>query len=412
MHTTPELRALALWAWAAGLALWAPAIAVPVLGLPLQPLDLVTIAGWPLLAVFARRLPPALLPVLLTGAGSVAIGWAMSGGEPLILIWTLGFAFPFVLLAAIAAGEERALAALLSAFLAGAFLSALLFFAQILLGAEALDFRNNPAFRLPPHYGRGFALFPEVSTYAAHAVIAIAAALVLALHPATGRARRMRMTGLATLLLLALLFTRSTSVVVLLPLVVTLALSRTTRASLNMLVLVALLAILMALLLVVFVQSFYAERLASEAAQRSASMRLASIVGGLTPLFSGEPFGVGIGENREIRYRAFEVARSLGLSFGKLPEGVNAQIVGRIFEEGWPAVLHFGLAVLVLGRALRAATAPATTAVACLAAASFAAAATTLGYRGLYTTWLWLGVPAGLLLRHGRARRLPARGFA
>ena len=30
----------------------------------------------------------------------------------------------------------------------------------------------------------------------------------------------------------------------------------------------------------------------------------------------------------------------LGLRFGNLPNGVNSHIIGRIFEEGWPAALQ------------------------------------------------------------------------
>jgi hypothetical protein len=400
-----ERRALALWAWGAGLTLWAPALAVPAGGLPLQPMDLVVLAGWPLLAVFARRLPPAMLGILATGLLSVAASWTAVGGQALILIWTLGLAFPLVALAALTAAEPRAARAFVSAFLTGAGASALLFLAQIAVGAENLDFRNNPAFRLPPHFGRGFALFPEVSTFAAHSVIAFGTALALALHPQTAPGRRQRLLLLVALLALALLLTRSTSVVLLLPVITGLALAKTTRASVNTLILAGLVTAVFAALILVFLQSLYIERIESDAAQRSASMRLASILGGLTPLARGEVFGVGIGNNAEIAQRAFEVARDLGLSFGKLPDGVNAQLIGRIFEEGWPAVLQFAVAGAVLLSALLAARSPTEIALACLAAGSLLVAVAVIGYRGIYTTWLWLALPAGLIVLATRRRR-------
>lgn len=96
----------------------------------------------------------------------------MNSGSPLVLGWTLGFALPFVLLVALAAPDRPARRWLLAGFLLGAGAAVLLFLAQILRGAETLDFRTNPAFRLPPQYGRGFALMPEVSTFAVHGLIA------------------------------------------------------------------------------------------------------------------------------------------------------------------------------------------------------------------------------------------------
>jgi len=438
---TPGRTALSLWAGLAGLALWAPAVTLPGLALPLQPMDGLVLAGGPLLLVSLGRLPPGLLPVLGPGLLSIALSWAMNGGSPLVLGWSLAFALPFVALVALAAADARARGVLLGGFMLGAGLSVALFLAQILRGAEALDFRNNPAFRLPAQYGRGFALMPEVSTFAVHALIALG--MVLAWLRA-GRQAGARWVGrrgasgqssapstalfpallLAISLVVALALTRSTSVLVLLPMLVALALGGTSGGSvgrvtaplrhpafrnrqgrgpgwLGLLVITGVLVLILA----GFVQLFYAERLASASAERSASMRLASVLGGLTPLHRGELFGVGIGENAAVRLRAHEVARALGLRFGTLPEGVNSQIVGRLFEEGWPALLHLSLAAALLWRGWRRhrrSTAPdrgpdrVVTALWMLAWGGFLAALLVVGYRGIYTTWLWLGLVAGL----------------
>jgi hypothetical protein len=201
------------------------------------------------------------------------------------------------------------------------------------------------------------------------------------------------------LCLCALILSRSTSVLVVLPPLAVLVLARTTRASTNALLLTALASVALAGLIAVFAHALYAARLETDAATRSAAMRLASILGGLSPLIDGQMFGVGIGNNALVRFPAFEAARALGLSFGRLPEGVNAQIVGRLFEEGWPALLHLAAAGWLLAAALRRARGPVPVALACLAAASLMIAGAVVGYRGIYAAWLWLALPAGLLSR-------------
>ncbi len=457
----PGRTALSLWAGLAGLALWAPAVTLPGLALPLQPMDGLVLAGGPLLLVSLGRLPPGLLPVLGPGLLSIALSWAMNGGSPLVLGWSLAFALPFVALVALAAADARARGVLLGGFMLGAVLSVALFLAQILRGAEALDFRNNPAFRLPAQYGRGFALMPEVSTFAVHALIALGMVLAWLLAGRQAGARWVGRRGaigqssapssalssapstalfpallLAISLVVALALTRSTSVLVLLPMLVALALGGTSGGSVGRVTAplrhpvstfrnrrgrgpgwLGLLVITGALVLILagFVQLFYAERLASASAERSASMRLASVLGGLTPLHRGELFGVGIGENAAVRLRAHEVARALGLRFGTLPEGVNSQIVGRLFEEGWPALLHLSLAAALLWRGWRRhrrSTAPdrgpdrVVTALWMLAWGGCLAALLVVGYRGIYTTWLWLGLVAGL----GSAQAVAGRG--
>lgn len=443
--------ALSLWAGLAGLALWAPAVTLPGLALPLQPMDGLVLAGGPLLLLSLGRLPPGLLPVLGPGLLSIALSWAMNGGSALVLGWSLAFALPFVALVALAAADARARGVLLGGFMLGAGLSVALFLAQILRGAEALDFRNNPAFRLPAQYGRGFALMPEVSTFAVHALIALGMVLAwlragrqagdrwVGRRGAIGQSSAPSSAPLSTLfpalllaisLVVALALTRSTSVLVLLPVLVALALGGTSggsvgrvtaplrhpvsafrtpqRRGLGWLGLLVITGVLV-LILAGFVQLFYAERLASASAERSASMRLASVLGGLTPLHRGELFGVGIGENAAVRLRAHEVARALGLRFGTLPEGVNSQIVGRLFEEGWPALLHLSVAAALLWRGWRRhrrGPAPdrapdriadrVVTTLWMLAWGGFLAALLVVGYRGIYTTWLWLGLVAGL----------------
>ncbi|WP_224826115.1 hypothetical protein [Cognatishimia sp. MH4019] len=397
---------LSLWALCAACALWTPAFAVPGLPLPLQPLDLIALAGWPLLTLYCRRMTGLRLAAPLGLAACVLTSWSMVGGQPLVALWTVACALPFTALSAIALADITAREAFLRGFLMAATASALLFLAQIVIGAQALDFRTNIAFSLPPHYGRGFALFPEVSTFATHITMTIGVLLALLLHPGTRR----RAALWAALFLFAgcLLFTRSTSVIVLAPLLVGVALQTTQTLSLRSLLIVMASSAVIAIVLTFFVSVFYADRLATNAADRSAAMRLASMLGGLSPLWSGELFGVGIGENHEVRLRAHQMARALGLNFGTLPTGVNSQIIGRIFEEGWPALLQMAVMVRAMfSRRTRHAArlSPATAALLTLGIGSLLTALLVTGYRGIYTNWLWIAVAAALAPRQTRSER-------
>lgn len=386
---------LSVWAFCAAAALWIPALAVPGLPLPLQPLDLIALAGWPLLALYCRRATGMRLTAPLALTASVLASWLVVGGQPVVLTWTLAFAVPFTALSAIALSDETARRHFLRGFLIAATASALLFLAQISMGAQTLDFRTNVAFSLPPQYGRGFALFPEVSTFATHITVAIGATLALLLHPATGS--RLGLSCALILFAICLLFTRSTSVIILAPLLVGAALRATLTLHLRSLLIIMATTALIAILLTFFITVFYVDRLENHAADRSAAMRLASMLGGLSPLWSGELFGVGIGENHEVRLRAHQIARATGLNFGSLPTGVNSQIIGRIFEEGWPAFLQMGAAAIALfGARKTARLSPATAALLTLGIGSLLTALLVTGYRGIYTNWLWIAAAAAL----------------
>lgn len=396
--TTLEHSALTLWARFAGLALWLPALGIPFERIYLQPMDIMVLAGAPLIPAFWRQFSGPAFWIFMPLLASLGLSWIAMGGEVMVLIWTLIFALPFVALMYLALSHPRAQAAFLRGFLYGAFGAVLLFMAQIIFGAEGLDFRSNTAFSLPPQYGRGFALFPEVSTFATHGIIAFGVALAGVLHPLTPRAARHRRLALMGLLAVALMFSRSTSVILLAPLMAGIAVMVTTRPTLNTVLMTMGLAMMGALFLSFFLSAFYVDRLETHAADRSMAMRLASILAGLSPLASGEIFGIGLGQNDAVRLRAHEVARALGLSFGQLPTGVNSQIIGRIFEEGWPALIQMVMATGLLIRARATARQDSVTAALfVLAAGSLLSALLVTGYRGIYTNWIWLAAAAALL---------------
>lgn len=396
---------LPLWAIAAGLALWVPAVGVPVWVLPMQPMDLTVLAGFPLLLAYMRTISRNAIRVLLPCAASVALSWFAMGGQVLILGWVVVFALPFVALMTVTLQIPLARRMFLRAFLAGAALSALFFLAQIAFGAEGLDWRNNLAFRLPPQYGRGFALFPEVSIFATHAAITSGMGLAVLLHMKSTIKQRRHAVFFLAAMGLSLLFSRSTTVLVLVPMLGVTALALTTRLTLNTLLLSLVMIAILSVFMAYFLQSFYAERLETDAASRSMAMRLASMLGGISPLTSGEIFGVGIGENSQIARRAHDAAHTFGLRFGKLPDGVNSQIIGRIFEEGWPALIQMALAFWFLLRSrITCHATPEMAALFVLAVGSFLSALMISGYRGIYTNWFWLSAAAAwapTLVRQG-----------
>lgn len=388
---------LTIWGFLAGFTLWLPAYSLPVRGLPpLQPLDLIVLAFIPSGLPMLRQLNTTVFWIVATGYASLLLSWVANGANLLMLGWAVFLGLPFVVMMFFVAHQPGGRRGIVNGFLLVALLSSLLFLAQITFGAALLDFRNNPAFSLPPQYGRGFALLPEVSTFATHTVMAFGVALALLLHRDSSNRTRRRMVFLLALFGLVLLLSRSTSVLVLLPLLIAMALAKVCRANLKSVVLAACMAGAVALFLGLFLNSFYAERLESAAAERSVAMRLSSIIAGLSPLVSGEVFGVGVGENEEIRTRAYQVVREFGLKFGSLPSGVNSQIVGRIFEEGWMVVLHFSIAGLAMIRAYFMRHDPVQSGLFLLAFGSFASALLVSGYRGIYASWLWLSLPAAI----------------
>lgn len=127
---------------------------------------------------------------------------------------------------------------------------------------------------------------------------------------------------------------------------------------------------------------------------------------GLSVLANGEVFGVGLGNNEQLTLYAHEIARTLNFKFGLVPEGINSFIIERIFEEGWLAVIMFGVAVTMLISALlRQQPDPTVLCFAILALASFLIGFLVTGYRGIYMYWFWLGAAPALSHLYGRSIR-------
>ena len=114
---------------------------------------------------------------------------------------------------------------------------------------------------------------------------------------------------------MALLFSRSTSVLVLLPLLIISALTVTTQLTLRTLVLVLVLTALLSLFLAMFLQLFYAERLAGASAERSA--RHAFGIGFWVVYHrsgKAKSLASALAKNGQVSRRAYDVGRALGAS--------------------------------------------------------------------------------------------------
>lgn len=386
-------------------SLWFPALALPAGPINLQPADLVVLSVLPLVLAYAMQLPGALLIVMSLSLLSAFVS-LLAGGQMVIFIYYLVFPTSFAAFIALVIIRPETRIIFLRHFLFAGLFSCGLFVAQIVFGVQNLDFRNNTSFSLPPHLGRGFALFPETSTFSTHLIYLLGIMLIgfrfrsLRQHLNTG--------GMLKWLLLAmacLAFSRSSSVILIAPLIFVFAYMKGRELSVSNLIGVTIAFAVMVLLLQLFVSNFYLER-AQGSALRSIYLRGITMLTGLSVLANGEVFGVGLGNNEQVTQYAHEIARTLSFKFGLVPEGINSFVIARIFEEGWLAVITFGVAVtMLIGAVLRHQPDPTVLCFAILALASFLIGFLVTGYRGIYMNWFWLGAAPALSYLYGRSIR-------
>lgn len=383
-----RLRCLALWAFGAGIFLWLPALAILPASFPLQLLDLWVLAGWPLALWCLPVCPPAILWIVALHLSSTLLSSAFTGATSLLALGHSAlFATGALLLFAQICTRPLSRTAFLTGFGFAAIAMTVLALAQFAFGADSLDFRSNTTFRLPPHTGRAFAFFPEVSTLATHLLLAALIAFTIP-HRASWIA------GFGFLATLAL--TQSTVALLIAPPALLAA------GALHGLDLRRISALGIALISVaaIFWLTFYTPRWENGAALRSGAMRLASVLGAFGPLASGDWFGAGLGQNGAVTAHAYAIASRLGLQFAQVPQGINSHLATRLFEEGLPALFlmitgghfflrawhHDGLRFDAMQRSLLL-----------LALGSLLSGGFVTGYRTIYTNWLWLAFPAGLL---------------
>jgi hypothetical protein len=395
-------------AWWLGFLLWFPALGLNLGPISLQPVDILLILTYPLMIAFIPRISGLAWCVLILFCTSILISFVSMGGAPLILIYYLAFPLPFLVLTFLACSDEDAAIQLLRGFVVGGAASLVLYFAQLAFGSQLLDFRNNRNFSAPPQFERGFAIFPEVSTFATHIIYLVGLLLV---YLRSGIRRVFSPMGFTLIWLVAalvsLLITRSSSVMLVAPVVFIGAFLLTQKLTVKGLAALCFIGLLGAGILYFFVNELYVDR-QGDSAFRSMFLRGITMIAGVSVLTSGEVFGVGVGNNHEITFRALDIGQQLGFTFRQLPAGVNSFIFARVFEEGYGAVLQFGFSIGLFVLALMRkglGIVDKTLLVLCLG--SLLVGLLVTGYRGIYMNWFWLIVPAAILGRVAQTITLP-----
>ncbi|WP_170760010.1 O-antigen ligase family protein [Ruegeria lacuscaerulensis] len=396
-ETGTDRAFLRYFASAFGFFLWFPALAVPAGPMSLQVVDLLAVASWPLLITQLPKTGPRSFTVICLSLFSALVAF-QGETSAMILAYYFLFLTPFLLMVSHIIMRDFARMAFVKSFAFGGAVSCVLFLAQIVVGADLLDFRNNTNFSLPPQHGRGFALFPEVSTFATH-VIYLLAVLIVAWR--SGVIRKFfpygRTVSLIIIALICLALSKSSSVLVILPAVLLLAYLKGRRLTYKGLLGVLLACGILVIALQLYYSEFYLQR-AEGSAMRSIGLRLVTMKTGLSVIENGEIFGVGLGNNEAVTYRSYEVARHMGFPLILLPKGINSFVVARIFEEGWMAILFFGMAAIYLLGAIRSKCEdPWLRCLVALAFASFLVSLLVTGYRGIYMNWFWIAAAPAIV---------------
>jgi hypothetical protein len=403
-------------------SMWIPAIGVPAgaaHGVQLGELMSPLLALW-LLTTRTNRFDRNGV-VMLVGVVAIVFNWlivyaantnvAQSGA---ILGYYLAIAFPALLCGVLIFLDEDLTCVFIRGAVVGAVFTAVLCLMQAVLPRSLVDFRNNLSFRLPPQDNRSFGLFPEASVAATSLTFAIATAVsgllfrtvrerFLELGPLRGRAWA---AFLAVLFVAALVTTRSTSVLVMLPALVAMASFRFFRGSLGKkIAFLSIGAVALAIGGTFYYLEVYSVRMENSAAMYSGTDRLVSILGAYEKLRDSNFLGAGLGANNDIADYAARAAGELQLQTVGEINGVNSFVFGRCLEEGVVMIVVFAVVIFRIVRAAFSRERHATSGVmALLAVDTLFSAFWVAGYRGLLMSWLL--IPLGMSLeRRTLARR-------
>ncbi len=400
-------------AWIIGFLLFFPAFGIPAGSRWIQPLDLVAVPALliaipSLLQVRAR----AALPVLLT-----MLSWITSvllAREPVGQIEVLFYAAalgPVLLCTTSFLDRSQGRRAFIGGFLAGGVVSTAFGLAQGLVGgSSAIDFRTNAAFNLLPQPGRSMAFFPEASAFAATTLVHAACLILYRLtidndRDNTGseatsdgstsiekRGLIYRLTpALVVADLLGVAFAKSTSTLLLTPILLLLGFKLMGYSAPKAFGRLLLIGPVVALAGYLFVAEFYSTRFANRDAFNSIETRLSTILAAVGPLRDGQLFGVGVGNNDLAESYILEASRARGLR-AAVTSGITSLLGQRVFEEGIGAILSVGVSLLVLARNVFNRMTPVDKILGLFSGGMLLSFVFVSGYRGLYTSWMWIPV--------------------
>ncbi len=431
-------------AWLIGFLLFYPALGIPFGGRWIQPLDLVAVPALlvavpSLLQVRGRALLPIVV-TMLSWAGSVLMAREPAGQiEVLFYAAALG---PILLCTTSFLDRSEGRRAFLSGFLIGAIPSSALAVVQGLVGSSSvLDVRTNASFNLLPQPGRSMAFFPEASGFAATTAIHAACLILYRLTvdkeasgntpskdtstnntstnntstnntstnntEQTKRSLLYRFTPALLLLdLLGIAFAKSTSTLLLTPILLLLGFRLLGYSAPKMLKRLLLVGPIVAFMGYLFIAEFYSTRFANRDAFNSIETRLSTILAAVGPLREGQLFGVGVGNNELAESYILEASRERGLR-AAVTSGITSLLGQRIFEEGIGAVISVGISVMVLWRNMMNRATSVERVLALFAGGMLLSFVFVSGYRGLYTSWMWIPV-AGAFWSTGGLQNRPA----
>ncbi len=399
-------------------ALWIPGVGVPAgatHGIQLAELLAAPLALW--LFATRRNTFDRNGVSMLIGVFVILLNWlfvfianrqvAQSGA---ILGYYVAIVFPTLIVGGLVFGDERLTNTFIRGAVAGAVFTSVLCLAQAVLPKTVTDFRNNLSFRLPPQGNRTFGLFPEASIAAGTLTFAIGVALA-GLFDRTVRERYLELgpfrgkgwaASLLALFIAALLSTRSSSVMVMLPVLAFVSSHRFFRGSLGKkLAYAATGTVALALGGAFYYVEIYSARMENSAAVYSGADRLVSIVGAYEKLRDSDFLGAGLGANNDIAAYANRAAGELELPTSGDIQGVNSFVFGRCLEEGLVMIAVFIVAIVRIGRAAVSRERVVTSGVLVLLAVNTLFNAMWIaGYRGLLMFWLL--IPLSFALKRPR----------
>lgn len=422
MTTTQSImqRWLGLVAFMMGLTQWFPSLGIHLGDFTLQPADLVILAGCPLLLAYRNSFRTAGHLTSILFLLSILFAILSFKSQMLTIVYHLVFILPFMMLVYLFTQNERSGWSFLQGFLLGAvptFLAVLFQgYGTLFIDSHAFAFdpRTNLNFSTP-HYSRAYGWFAEPSLLAANTLMSLCCSIILvrlgddrlAMHPVMSRRS---VQALLTVITVGVIVpTVSSSVIFLMPLLLTIVYLYTIRkGTVGSIITMLAFIVLLVCVILAFWLFVYSPRRAGEVATGWGSIVL-RFAGFLSPIYmirEGNLLGVGLGNNHQVLGYYSEAMALLGYEWvymsawlPVLPAGITSSIIQRIFEEGIFSILSISLGLYYLCKVaiVRPRRDAFGTSMFILSLASCVLGLFITGYRGIYTIWFWYMVPAALL---------------